>query len=304
MSTDDTRRRVRAALRAQPEPERGFFGKLLHREKKVYPNLPSGKPIRFRPLQQLAWTGMAFLLGAGFIAGLYWLVLQQSYLPLIHLLGFHPHISGSLKLWWDNGMGGWIRSGVWYLYRHGVRDGGEPALWAMVGGILLGKAKVNAKRLPVWLVPFAALLLMALIVAGTLGITWLVHFGPLKSVNTTVATLLLGLLLGRLLHFIWMPVAVTIRYQIVSNSATKAPVPLWVRKPLMPPSWRDMWCELRAKYLASGMSLEERRDKRRQSKVVIPAVLFGFLFIAVVGNLAKYGVAHGADIPFMITPKG
>jgi hypothetical protein len=263
--------------------------------------LVNGHPIHFRRTQQLVWTGLSILLGAGFIAGLYWLVLQQNYLPLFHLLGFHPHVSGSLKLWWDNGMGGLVRSVRWVFYRHGVRDGGEPALWTMVGATLLGKASTHPRLLPGWMLALAPVLLLTLIVLGTLGITWLTQFGPLSHVPNPLSwqEIALGALLGRMLHFLWAPIGNTVRYRVADNAAARAGVPLWVRRPLLPPVWRELWAELRARYEASGVSLKERTDKHRQSVVLVPAIVTVFLIIAIIGDLAKWGVAHGLHIPGM-----
>jgi hypothetical protein len=262
------------------------------RKRKKERPLVNGHPIRFRRTQQLIWTGLSILLGAGFIAGLYWLGLQQHY-------PFLPG-SGSAKLWWDNGMG-FIHSALWPVYRHGVRDGGEPALWTMVGATLLGKAKTNPRLLPGWLLLLAPVLLLALIIAGTLGITWLTHFGPLSHVPNPLSwqQLILGALLGRMLHFIWAPIGNTVRYRIADNAAARAGVPLWVRLPLLPPVWRELWAELRARYEASGVSLKERADKHRQSRVLAPVIITVFLFVAIVGDLAKWGVAHGLHIPGM-----
>ena len=99
------------------------------KRKKVHPLLISGKHVKFRRSQQLIWTVLAGLLGVGFIAGLYWLILQQHY-------PFMPG-SGSLKLFWDNGLNGLIRSPEWANYRHGIRDNGEPEFWAMIGAMLV-----------------------------------------------------------------------------------------------------------------------------------------------------------------------
>jgi hypothetical protein len=255
--------------------------------------LVNGKPIRLRRTQQGIWTGLSILLGAGFVAGLYWLVLQQHY-------SFMPG-SGSLKLWWDNGLNGLIRSPDWPAYRHGVRDGGEPAVWAMVGAILLGKANRNARLLPTWLLIIAPVVLLALIVAGTLGITWLTHFGPLSHVPNPLSwqQLVLGLLLGRALHFIWSPIGNTIRYRITANAAVRNEVPVWVRYPLLPPAWREQWAMLREEFRAKGLSLKEREDRYRQSKVLAPLAVSAFLIIAIIGDLAKWAVAHGVQIPGM-----
>lgn len=249
-----------------------------------------GKPIRHRTLQQAAWTGLSILLGAGFIAGLYWIFLQQDY----HHLGL-PF--GSAKTWWDNGMG-IIRSGRWPRYRHGVRDGGEPALWVLVGATILGKAKTeNVRLMPTWSLAPAAAALIAAIVGGTLGITWLTAFGPLSRVADTLSwqQLILGIALGRVLHYAWAPFGATIRYRIVARSAFGTGVPLWVQYPLLPPAWREMWSELRALRPGSGT----KADRDLGTRALISAMVTVFLLVAVIGDLAKFAVAHGVHIPVM-----
>jgi hypothetical protein len=247
-----------------------------------------GKPVRFRRLQQLIWVGMSVLLGAGLVAGLYWLGLQQDYRHLG--LPF-----GSAKNWWDSGMG-FIHSGRWADYRHGIRDGGEPAAWTMVGATLLGKARASARLLPLWLLPIAVVVLLAAIIAGTLGITWLTWFGPLSHVGDAFSwqQLVLGVILGRILHYSFAPVGATVRYHIVAHSALgSGGVPLWVREPLMPPAWRELWCKLR------GRAETTNAKGGTLIRVLVIVGVIAFVFIAIVGNLAKYAVAHGLHIPVM-----
>jgi len=263
---------------------------MLRKEKKKHP-LVNGKPIRFRFAQNLGWRVMAAALGVGCIAGIYWIFLQQHY-------PFLPG-SGSLKLWWDNGMNGLIRSLQWPKYRHGLRDDGEPEAWALVGGVLLGSASVNARRIPVKLIPVAMLIMLCCILAIAVGITWVTDFGPFSNVSDIFSwqQIVLGFLAGQVLHLLWKPVGATIRYQVVSRSVRYNTIPLWVRLPLLPPAWREMWSEL--KQDTAGMPAKERTDRFRQSRVLIPLGILVFLAVSVTGLLAKYAVAHGVHIPGM-----
>lgn len=259
-------------------------------EKKKYP-LVNGRLIRFRRFQQLIWAALSALLGAGFVAGLYWLSFEQRY-------AFLPG-SGSATLWWHNGMGGLIRSPRWDDYRHAIRDNGEPALWVMVAATLLGTATGRPRvLLRSWMLALAPLFLLVALIAGAVGIAWITVVGPLSHVSDTFSwqQLVLGAILGRVLHFAWAPTGSTIRYRITSGAAARTGIPLWVTLPLLPPEWRESWAELRS--TMSG-SLKERTDKYRQSRVVIPLMILVFLFIAIVGNLAKYVIAHGGHIPGM-----
>jgi len=260
------------------------------KEKKKYP-LVNGSMIQFRGIQQLIWTAFSALLGAGFIAGLYWLAFEQHY-------AFLPG-SGSLNLWWHNGMGGLIHSPRWDDYRHAIRDNGEPALWVMVAATLLGKARGKPRvLLHSWVLAVAPLFLLALLVAGAVGIAWITVYGPLSHVSDIFSwqQLVLGAVLGRVLHFAWAPIGSTIRYRVTSAAAAKAGTPLWVTLPLLPPAWRESWAVLRTEMTGT---LKERKDKYRQSRVMVPLMVLAFLLISVIGNCAKYIIAHGGHVPGM-----
>lgn len=277
---------------------------------KAPPVLVLGKPVRHRLLKKIAWTSASIAIGAGFIAGLYWLLLQQHY-------PFMPG-SGSLKAWWDNGMG-LIHSKGWPRYRHGIRDGGEPAAWTMVAATILGKVHVEPRRrprwlltifpflspdkrqrlLPSWLLLIAPLFLIALIVTGTLAVTWAAQFASLHHVSDALSWQQItgGILLGRILHVIWNPIGSTIRYRVISASAlSDSGVPLWVRYPLMPVTWQEAWQELRDSY---GRSSDHIEKPHIADRIVTTVILIIALLVTVVGLLAKFVVAHGTHIPGM-----
>jgi hypothetical protein len=291
MTTDDPMRyRVRAALRAQ-EPAKEKKGK------KTYPLLPSGHPIHFRKTQKLAWGLMAGVLGVGFIAGLYFLGLQIDW---HNVFPFVPR-GTSAKAWWDNGMG-FITSPNWKngIWRHGVRDKAEPEVWAIVGGILLG-ASLSRHVIKLPLLVLGGLLMFAAVIAGALLITWFINFGPGKHLNNAHnwQDFVLGFLIGHAIHYAWMPMANSIRYQLVSFKLHRTTdVPVWVRLPLAPPGWRDMWSLLKAEGVGP-VSLKKKEDKYKQSRYVVPLLVLIFLLIAVVGILAKYPIAHGVHIPVL-----
>jgi hypothetical protein len=259
-------------------------------------------PIHLRIEQQTGWLVMSILLGAGFIAGLYWLGFQQDYHYLIPAL---PK-GTSLKAWWDGGMG-FIHSGNWAIYRHGIRDNGEPAVWTMVGATLLGKAKTSSKPLPFAALFVAPFVLLAMLVAGALAISWVINFGFLSHVSDKFSwqSILLGFILGRILHIFWAPFGNTIRYHVVAASLRKGTTPLWVTLPLMPPAWREYWSEMKSE----GAIMTEKKNSGRLSsgataarhpaRVLVPFMVLVFVLVAIVGLLAKYGVAHGLHVPVM-----
>lgn len=266
--------------------------------KKVHPSLPSGHPIHFRRSQKLMWGLLAGVLGVGFVAGIYFIGLQFDW---HNLFPFLPK-GTSLKAWWDGGMG-FIHSKDWDIWRHGVRDKGEPEFWAIVGGILLG-ASLKSRHVIKWpLLVLGGMIMMVLVVLGALAITWITFFGPVKHLNPqyqNIAGILVGLAIGHALHYMWMPMANSIRYQLVSFSLRRTDsVPLWVTLPLAPPGWREMYSQLRAEGAGAELQKARRENKHKQSRWLVPLGALVFLLIAVVGILAKYPIAHGVAIPVL-----
>lgn len=242
--------------------------------------------------QRLIWVGMSAVFGVGFVAGLYWLFLQQHY-------PFMPG-SGSLKLWWDNGMG-IIHSGRWPTLRHGVRDLGEPAAWTIFAALLLLKAKDHPRILPTWLLVAWSAVLGVGTVAAAVGLTWLINFTAFRKVPDPYLwkQLAAGVLLGFALKRAWSPVTGTIRYHVITKTHG---IPLWVRFPLLSPAWRQEWIDTHAQTLIpqQGASVAVKQGNAEWKAVVLVTLgILAFLFIAVVGILAKYPIAHGYSIPGM-----
>ena len=268
-----------------------------NKPKKVHPVLyTTGEPIKLRGTQKLLWRVVAALLGVGIVAGLYWYGLQQDY---HNIFPFLPK-GTSLKAWWDNGMG-FITSQNWSngVWRHGVRDKAEPEMWAIVGGILFG-ATLPGKPLRLIWVGLASVLMLILVILGALGITWFTVFGPGKHLPDPfhLQDIILGLLVGQSLHFLWMPVASSIRYHLTRSAGASGGIPLWVTLPLAPPGMREGWSELKR----SGklrVKVTDKADRFKQSRFIVPVIALLLLIIAVTGDLAKYGFAHGLHVPFL-----
>src|SRR6185312_13809435 len=266
------------------------------KRKKQYPPLISGHPVRFRRSQKLLWVGIAAALGVGFIAGLYWFGFQQDY---HNIFPFLPK-GTSLKAWWDNGMG-FIHSENWKngIWRHGVRDKAQPETWAIFGGVLLGAALPRRPVGMVWLI-LGALVMFALVIAGALAITWFTVFGPGKHLPDpfNAQDFILGLLVGRILHYLWRPLASSVRYHLTRNAGKGGGVPLWVTLPLAPPAWRESWSVLKRDGKIKLRS-SEKTDKFKQSRIFVPLGVLVFLVIASTGLLAKYGFAHGLHVALL-----
>lgn len=242
---------------------------------------PRVRRIRARKYQQVQWGALSVVLGTGFVAGWYWLVLQQHY-------PFMPG-SGSLKLWFDNGMG-FIHSGKWPEERHGIRNLGEPAAWTIFAALLLLPAKKKPNILPTWLLVLYGSLVAVVTLAATVAITYgLDHAAAIKVDKFQWEQLAAGVALGFILKRAWEPVTGTIRYHVISKTYG---VPIWVRLPLLSPSWRQEW-------------IDAHPNDKTDAKVNWWAVVFTtlgvlvFLFVAVVGVLAKWAIARGVHVPGM-----
>jgi len=265
--------------------------------RKTHPKLPSGHPIHFRRTQKLIWTALAGILGVGFIAGLYYLGLQLDW---HNVFPFLPK-GTTAKNWWDGGMG-IIHDKDWDIWRHGVRDKAEPEAWAIIGGILLGSSYKSRHVIKWPLLAFGGLVMFALVIAGALFITWATYFGPVKHLNPqwqNLAGIALGFAVGHVLHYMWMPMANSIRYQLVSFSlARTTSTPLWVALPVAPPGWREMYAQLKADGVTPD-TMKAAKNNHKQSRWLVPLAALLFLLVAVVGILAKYPIAHGVAIPIL-----
>ena len=269
-----------------------------------YP-LVNGKKIHFRREQMFLWGTILGLLGAGFFAGIYWWFLQQKYGNV------------SAKLWWDNGMG-IFHSRSWVFYRHGERDRLEPAgatlgILAFLFGVRQNsKAKLHS---PLFLA-VTGVLLLAFAAAAAAAETWLIYFEapavnhhhPLLTWQTTVLSLVLGIILGKILHYGWMPAAATIQYHLLEGPLSKGRTPIWVRYPLAPPTLRERFCDLQEKLKdpQNKLTIRKMQEERgaNRSKWFAIALSFGillFFFLAITGLAAKFGGPSGHLLPGMVS---
>lgn len=272
--------------------------------------LPNGQPVRLRFIQSLIWTAVAGVLGACFIAGLYYLVLEQHW--YIHAGRFNH--GSSLKLWWDNGMG-WITSGAWPLYRHGLRDLGEPAAATMAVRTLLAKAKYWDVRVSTLRLVTAPLVLLAITLGMALGGIWLLDFGGPAAwahiftalhrpgyklhlgflATVSAGNLFLGFIIGQVLHRFWAPVGATLQGSMLDRAVDRAEshgrIPVWVRMPLSPPVIRERFATMYCQALPE--------QPGRTHRVVLSVAIFLITWITIAGAIAKFWIAHGHGFPYL-----
>lgn len=276
--------------------------------------LVSGRHVRARGLQMTAWSAAAGFLGAAFVAGLYFAVLEVRW--YVHVGPVHFQLFW-LKPWWDSGMG-FVRSGNWPLYRHvAFRDLPEPAFATMAVMTLLARPRWWDTRVGTARLVTAPLILVAATFAMGLGGVWLLDFalpdawhaafsaaghpgfrvpaGPLGKLQ--LPELALGFLMGRALHRLWAPVGATLQgYQLdraVARAQGRGRAPLWVSLPVMPPVIRErfsqMWREGRSG-TAGG----------RVNRWVIGAMTLLIVLVTALGVTAHYWVGTlGHSVPYL-----
>ena len=262
-------------------------------------------PIRFRFIQSAFWAVIIGFVGVGFIAGLYFLLLEVNWT----VFGYHLFW---LKAWWDGtapyhgGMGNLITSGNWTAYRHDERNLGEPAAAILFIMTVRANRKMWGRRISMAMVAVRAVLVLVLAVALIAGGTWLIVYGiprvwavPSWAETWQIQEMALGFLVGRILHPLWAPAGATLQGAImdwaVDRAATANRTPLWVRYPVAPPQARERFVWMRS----HDTEIEQRRAIPKW--VLAPGLLI-VIFTVVMGLLAKYGVAHGMTIPFFAPP--
>ena len=259
----------------------------------IYGPLPDGKYIHLRSGQMLLWGVIAAFAGAGFVAGLYFGILQVNW----HLFWLKP--------WWD----GLFRQSWWVVYRHtAFRDIPEPAFATMGVMTLLAKPKYWDKTVgSVRLVTTPVMIVVLTFALGVLG-TWLLNFAfghPVLQWHSA-GNLVLGFVIGHAMRYLWLPVGAAIQGHLLEGSADKAAardrVPVWVRWPLSPPVIRERWTRL---YLKSQKVPHNIYDEGSSTarRWLTGLMVLVFVIVTVIGLLGHYYVGTGHAISFLPTTR-
>lgn len=274
--------------------------------------LVAGKPVRLRFIQMIAGGLLVALCGAALIAGLYFNVLQVNWHVHIASVSFRIFY---LKHWWDST---WVHlMGVTAgpVYRHGVRDLGEPAIATIAVKTIMAKAKWWGVRVgPVRLIatPF---ILLAVTIAMAVGGIWLIDFflpGAWHSAfggyyvqappglswlyRLSIEQLLLGLVIGLVLHRIWAPAGATLQGDLVDRSTDRSRLtgrtPLWVRHMPFVVQLRERW--------AWQMEHDtEVRERGKSPRWLITTMVIVMAYLVVTGFIAIHWVGTGHSFPYL-----
>jgi hypothetical protein len=211
------------------------------------------------------------------------------------------------------------------LFRHGLRVLGEPA--AAVLGVLTLIAKPRW-----WGVRLSTMGLLGtlavMVVAGIaliLGGIWLLDFGlpalwhhalgtyrvtaPPWIAHSSWQDLLLGFLIGRVLHRIWAPAGATLQGYRIDRSVDRAmatgKVPKWVLLPDMPPVTRERfaWDLLiryqKAKDAKSAKATEPDEQPGTWRKVLMTALGILAVLFTIAGVIAKFWIGTHHSFPYL-----
>lgn len=269
------------------------------------PLLANGKRIRFRTPQMVVWGVVAAALGSALVAGVYFGVFQVRW----HIGSWQIFY---LKPWFDGGLGGMFKSASWVLYRHGERDLLEPAVATMGVKTLLAKPKWWSVRVPAWRLALTPPVLIAIAVALAAGGVWLLDFGlprvwhagfgtyhvtaPSFISHSSWQVIVLGILIGLVLHRLWAPCGATIQGAIVDHSVDRhqlgGRIPVWATKPVSPPVIRERWW-----YTDAHNAEITQRDPA--SKALIMVIIVACVLLTLLGLLAQHWIGLGHSVPYL-----
>ena len=298
-----------------------------------YAKLLSGEYVRARTLQMLLWSIVAGLLAAQFVFGLYDGTMEVNW--YVHVGPVHFEIF-YLKPGWDKNCFGLVNSGNWPTYRHlAFRDIAGAALATMAVQTLLSKPKWWDKRVGTLRIVTGPLVVIALTFGlGVLGV-YLAYFGlpdlwahaftafghPGFKVNRlsvlsklSLDQLLIGFIIGRVLHRYWAPIGATLQGGMLDRSIDRWQdkirkvgmsledavkysnrglhvLPRWEYRPVVPPVLRERFAVMWYK----NVSVNVRSAHGR----VLLAVTVFVVLVTLLGVVGHYVAGHGVSVPYL-----
>jgi hypothetical protein len=268
----------------------------------------SNHPVHFRFIQNSSWKLFVGLLAAAVVAGLYYGLLQVDW--YVHIGGLHFQIF-NLKKGWDAGhFSTWlIPPRDWPVYRHvAFRNLLEPEIAIIAVLTLIAKPKYWGKRAStLHLIASPFILLVSAIVLNMVGVFLLFSVWPGAFWNhgelakLSAAQLLLGLIVGRVLHPLWAPAGSTLQEFQLDRAVSRARkhgedgrVPLWVKLPIAPPTLRERFSQM---WRGSKAKLANVAGTHRVALTVISVVMFLLMLLGLLGHY--YVGVLGHTVPYL-----
>jgi hypothetical protein len=248
--------------------------------------------IHFHWLQVTLWIAVGGALGAGLIAGIYFGFSQCNW----HWFYFKPA--------WDH----LFPEAWWPVYRHtAFRDIPEPAIATLVVMTVLAKKKSWDKRVGILRMVTAPFVVLAITFGLGIAGTWVLNdaFGHPILTTFSAGNLILGIIIGQLVHRYWAPVGATLQGQLLEAPAARAAarrqVPGWVRLPVMAPQLRQRMAKAYLDVRNPDVSTSEPPRWHRRLLVAGATV---FLLVSFFGLFAHYGVGtFHLTIPWLMPVK-
>jgi hypothetical protein len=293
--------------------KRRLFGLLPPKPEPIPVN---GKVIRNRTLQQIIWSvALGVVVFGFFFSGWYDGGIQVHW--YIHIGSFYWSLPWPKDGWDDNAWGilgphTWLVNttnwGLQFGYRHALRNVLLPAFAVMGALSVAGGARKPAS---VWysiLAPFLVLATAVVLIIGGMWLALRVGTGSLTAQQVNwlhlAESLVLSFVIGKALHYEWRPAGTRIQHFLMERLVDRhlrgegAYLPVWVERPVLPPTARETGWQIYEEDLASGEAgrLAAEGRTRRSSLIfwvasLAVALVFGVDFIGAIGHV-WVGILH------------
>jgi hypothetical protein len=294
---------------AAPPPS-FFLHPIGHMRAKMPPPIimANGHPAKARLMQTIFWASIVAACAGALVAGAYFNVLEVNW----HIFYLKPA--------WD----GLFHYASWPFYRHGYRDQGEPEVGFLIVGTLIANRKTWKRHAPIWYMFLAPILVVVVSAAGITGVIWLLDFGiphwlhesQLNHWYLLVGTLIGGVLLGRIVKPIWIPVGATLngwftnwsvdrylvrRAKVRRTTGHVLKAPLWVRHWFLAPlPLRERWMSQLHKGMNEPLSrVPVPKWAAWTMGIVGGLIMLLVLYLTVTGFIAHFWIGGGHNFPFL-----
>jgi hypothetical protein len=191
---------------------------------------------------------------------------------------------------------------------------------------LLAKPKWWNVRLGTWRLAATPVILAVVAIALIAGGIWLLDFGlpalwhdvlgtyrvtaPAVIAHSSWQNLLLGLVIGQVLHRIWAPAGATLQGYAIDRSVDRAMahggiVPRWAVLPDVPPVVRERFAwdlvrqQQRVRIGTANQSQYIHEQPSRVTRALMTALVVAGALFTLAGIIAKFWIATGHGVPYL-----